>query len=95
MHYSPLIFSYSSIFSHENWRFLTLQVREEKLLLLQGGTKLVGRNVPGLFNLIGFVCGVQHPKDILMERVFSGNPDPKPAIFGSNKHEGSFVLGCK
>lgn len=38
-----------------------------------------------------FITG--HPKDYLMSHVSMGNPHPKPALFGSNKDEGSFVLG--
>ena len=36
-----------------------------------------------------------HPKDILMEHINDPNHVPKKAIFGANKHEGSFVLGSK
>jgi len=35
----------------------------------------------------------KHPKDILMESIKTGELEPKKAIFGANKHEGSFVLG--
>jgi len=35
----------------------------------------------------------KHPKDILMESIKTGELQPKKAIFGANKHEGSFVLG--
>jgi hypothetical protein len=31
----------------------------------------------------------KHPEDYLRE----GDFEPKPAFFGANKHEGSFVLG--
>jgi len=34
-----------------------------------------------------------HPKEILMEHINDPNHTPKNAIFGANKHEGSFVLG--
>ena len=37
----------------------------------------------------------KHPKDILMEHINDPFHDPKKAIFGANKHEGSFVLGSK
>ena len=30
-----------------------------------------------------------------MKMVLDGNNAKKPALFGSNKNEGSFVLGCK
>ena len=36
-----------------------------------------------------------HPKEILMEHINDPNHTPKNAIFGANKHEGSFVLGSK
>jgi carboxylesterase type B len=35
----------------------------------------------------------EHPKASIMRLVSEGNPDHKPAMFGSNKDEGSFVLG--
>jgi len=35
----------------------------------------------------------KHPKDYLHDQIYHGNKSPKPAMFGSNKHEGSFVLG--
>jgi len=35
----------------------------------------------------------KHPKQYLMDDINNGSPSPKKAIFGANKHEGSFVLG--
>jgi len=35
----------------------------------------------------------KHPKEYLMERISNPPKNPKKAMFGSNKHEGSFVLG--
>merc|ERR1712212_178959 len=35
----------------------------------------------------------KHPKEYLMERIDNPPTSPKEAMFGSNKHEGSFVLG--
>jgi len=35
----------------------------------------------------------KHPKEYLMERISNPPENPKKAMFGSNKHEGSFVLG--
>jgi len=35
----------------------------------------------------------KHPKDYLKQQISEGNYSPKPALLGSNKHEGSFVLG--
>jgi len=35
----------------------------------------------------------QHPKDYLMANIANPPANPKSAIFGANKHEGSFVLG--
>ena len=37
----------------------------------------------------------EHPKTAIMKMVLEGNNNQKPAIFGSNKNEGSFVLGRK
>merc|ERR1711953_112245 len=36
-----------------------------------------------------------YPKDILLEHINDPHHVPKKAIFGANKHEGSFVLGSK
>lgn len=36
-----------------------------------------------------------HPKDYLMASIANPPANPKSAIFGANKHEGSFVLGSK
>ena len=33
----------------------------------------------------------KHPEELLMH----GRFEPKPILFGTNKHEGSFVLGSK
>ena len=33
----------------------------------------------------------KHPEELLMH----GRFEPKPILFGTNKHEGSFVLGGK
>jgi len=35
----------------------------------------------------------KHPKQYLMDAINNGASDSKKAIFGANKHEGSFVLG--
>ena len=35
----------------------------------------------------------KHPKQYLMDAINNGASAPKKAIFGANKHEGSFVLG--
>merc|ERR1712212_895382 len=35
----------------------------------------------------------KHPKEYLGDGIANGSPSPKKAIFGANKHEGSFVLG--
>jgi hypothetical protein len=35
----------------------------------------------------------KHPKQYLMDAINNGPSAPKKAIFGANKHEGSFVLG--
>jgi len=35
----------------------------------------------------------KHPKQYLMDAINNGASSPKKAIFGANKHEGSFVLG--
>jgi len=35
----------------------------------------------------------KHPKQYLMDAINNGASNPKKAIFGANKHEGSFVLG--
>lgn len=35
----------------------------------------------------------KHPKDYLMDAISHPPPSPKRAMFGANKHEGSFVLG--
>jgi len=35
----------------------------------------------------------KHPKQYLMDSINNGATAPKKAIFGANKHEGSFVLG--
>ena len=37
----------------------------------------------------------EHPKTAIMRMVLEGNNAQKPALFGSNKNEGSFVLGRK
>jgi len=36
---------------------------------------------------------IKHPKQYLSDGIANGSPSPKRAIFGSNQHEGSFVLG--
>jgi len=35
----------------------------------------------------------KHPKQYLMDAINNGATNPKKAIFGANRHEGSFVLG--
>lgn len=35
----------------------------------------------------------KHPKEYLLEEIYNPPATPKKAMFGSNKHEGSFVLG--
>ena len=37
----------------------------------------------------------KHPKQYLMDAINDETPATKKAIFGANKHEGSFVLGSK
>ena len=37
----------------------------------------------------------KHPKQYLMDAINDESSQPKKAIFGANKHEGSFVLGSR